>query len=290
MTPEQITALLTDIQNHAADAIQLEDGAVVYDQSLPRRWPQINWNRLLALFSDHPYDWNAVTREYLALAEKDPPERDAEPLPAKPDLPLKVIGEAHDMFNGQLRPVYNREPLPAELSPDPDPEPALPSSPAEPQSEPMPEPALAPAAPPARDYVRELTQACGAIFATADTWKASSISQLTPAAKEPVTAARAAIAAAIGALNHLIIHPEPEFNYPLHQEIVAGINAAKAHTAQAIVNVNLTDQEPTPDRSRQQKRITTAALRDLQSLETLSAAAETALAYWQGRRDAAQHS
>ena len=286
MTPEQLTALLEDVQNHAADAIELRQGAVVYDQSLPRRWPQISWNRLLAIYGDHPGDWAAITAEYLALAAKDPPEDDAEPAPTKPDVPLKVIGEAHDMFNGQLRPVFNRDPLPAEIPPAADPEPTLPTSPPEPQHELVPEPAVARPAPPNRDYIQELAHVCGAIFANAETWKASSISQINPAAKGPVTAARDSISAAVGALNQLITHPEPEFNYPLQQELVAGINAAKAHTAQAITAVNQTDQEPTPGNARQRQRITYAALRDLQSLEILSAAAEAALAYWQGRRDA----
>lgn len=114
MPLEQIRLLLNDVQERAAGDISMRDGKVVYAHSQLRRWPQINRGWLLTLYGDHPDDWPAITREYLAMAENDPPESEREPPPTKPEFPLRIIGETHDMFNSELRPVYNREPLAAE--------------------------------------------------------------------------------------------------------------------------------------------------------------------------------
>lgn len=49
MNEAQLKALLQDVADHAGDDLRIQDKAVVYDSTLPRRWPQLNWDRLLTI-------------------------------------------------------------------------------------------------------------------------------------------------------------------------------------------------------------------------------------------------
>lgn len=64
MNPRQLEELLQDVADHAASDISINDDAVVYESYLPSHWPQLNWDRLLTLYGDHPDDWNAIIAEY----------------------------------------------------------------------------------------------------------------------------------------------------------------------------------------------------------------------------------
>ena len=112
-------AIRRDLQNLAdyyADLIFVRDEAVHYESVLERYFPNLNWDRLLNLYGESPDDWTHIIAGYMEMLtpeELEPPEPPA--AAAKP--PLRCLGQAPDLFSGELRPVYNREPEPGEERP-----------------------------------------------------------------------------------------------------------------------------------------------------------------------------
>ena len=109
---------LQNLADYYSDMISMQDGVVCYDAPLERHFPHLDWERLLTLYGESPDDWNYIIAGYMAgvtEAELNPPEAPFEKL--KP--PLRCIGQSWDMLSGQLRPVYNRDPEPGEIPPEP---------------------------------------------------------------------------------------------------------------------------------------------------------------------------
>ncbi len=113
-TRERLTVILQDVREHADCDITLgAGGAVIYGSHLPKKWQELDWNLLLTLWGDNPYQWDTIIAEYLAFADLWAEKEHAEETRWCGDIPpLRIIGEAADMFSGEFRPVYNREILP----------------------------------------------------------------------------------------------------------------------------------------------------------------------------------
>ena len=110
---ETLARTLQEAADHYADQIYYQDGVIHCPNSIETRFPDLDWPRLLNLYTDSPDDWKHIIANYLdGAAPEEPEDPAAAPLP-----PLRRIGTAPDFFTGQERPVYNRDPEPGEALP-----------------------------------------------------------------------------------------------------------------------------------------------------------------------------
>lgn len=282
MNPEHLKELLQDVADHAAGDIHIQGNAVVFESYLPRRWPQINWDRLLALYGDHPEDWSAIIAEYIELAASDPPDQDPDSQPQPPALPLQVIGHARDLFSDELRPVYNREPLPGETLP-PDQNPAAPPAPEQPRLIP-PAPQLEPRSR-ADAYEQEARIVLDRCLRENETWELHIGKPASPEISRHIIGSRDAIVAASHALDHAI-KADAAAKEQAWTDANVLLGDAGIIMAQAMIAAHSAEANLGPDAENPAPRLADAAWRDLQRIEAVADTARTALAYWQGREDA----
>lgn len=286
MTPEHLKELLQDVADHAAADIHIQRNAVVFESYLPRRWPQVNWDRLLSLYGDHPGDWPAIIAEYLEMAAKDPPDQDPESQPQPPALPLQVIGHAHDMFSDELRPVYNREHLLGETLPRDD-DTTAPAAPPAATEQPSPIPPVPQLEPKNRSdaYEQEARIVLDRCLQETETWKLHIGKPASPEISRHIIGSRDVIIAASHALNKAI-KADTVAKEQAWTDANVLLGDAGIIMAQAMIAAHSAEAAQASSADSPTQPMADAAWRDLQRIEATADAARTALAYWQGREDA----
>ena len=282
MTPEHLKELLEDVADHAASDISIQRNAVVFESYLPRRWPQVNWDRLLALYGDHPGDWPTIIAEYLEMAANDTPEQEStEDRPQKPALPLQVIGHAPDLFSGEMRPVYNREPAPGETLPKAEAIEQTPIKEPHPASTP---PQLEPKSR-AEAYEQEARIALDRYLKESQTWELLTEESLYPNIRRHIIGSREAAVSANESLNKAI-HADTTAKEQAWTDANVLLGDAGVIIAQAMVSAHGAERAQTSTDNDNSPKMSDAAWRDLQQIEAVADTTRAALAYWQGREDA----
>lgn len=222
------------------------------------------------------------------MEAKEPWQPEPEPdSAAEPPIPLEVIGTAHDLFSGELRPVYNRDPLPEELSQLPQTTPPATDQPTPTPATPEPEalPPAVPAAPPAAQaaaFRKDFEATLNRCFQESETWQLRPGSSWAEPLRQRIAAARDCPVAAHQTLQQTQDDAGPESQEPLWLEVNGQIGDAGLTMAQAMTLAWPGADAPDPAGGRE---LAAAAWRDLAKLQAAADAARTALAYWQGRQD-----